>query len=122
METLIFVWGVTLPYLIGFFGWFLYCYFLFHKAKEKADTTETDFDWPAYKKKNWDNWLWSLLLVPVLVSYMPDIVAILNSLFGTEIPHYAIYDLGCGPFTELLYMGIVIVSKRVGAIYTKLTQ
>lgn len=93
-------------YLIAFFGSFIYNFALFVKAKDNCDKNDTPFPYGKYFKMNWDNWAFTVLLAPVLVLYLPDIVAILNQRMDTQITLYPVYNLGAGPLTEVVLFGI----------------
>jgi hypothetical protein len=97
---------MLLDYVLALAGWLLYNFFLFTTHKDITDAQDKDFDYKAYAHKNWDNWLFTFLLAPVLVYFIVDIVDILANLFNTEIVFYEIYYLGCGVLTELIYIGI----------------
>jgi hypothetical protein len=100
-----------MKFIIAFFGSFIYNFILFQKAKELCDENNTEFDYIKYCKLNWDNWLLTTLLAPVLVVYLNDIVALLNHKLSLDLITHEIYYLGAGPFTELVIFG---VSKLLG--------
>jgi hypothetical protein len=91
-----------MKYLAAFFGSVLYNYLLFVIAKNNCDQTGIEFEYKKYVKLNWDNWGLTLLLAPVLVWYMPDIVALINDKLSANLSVYKIYYLGAGPFTEVV--------------------
>lgn len=55
---------------------------------------------------NWDNWLLTFLLAPVLVWYLPDIIALINTRLNAELQTLEVYYLGAGPLTEVVLFGM----------------
>jgi hypothetical protein len=90
-------------YLVTLAGWFIYNFFIFNLAKDVVDKNDEDFHYAGYLKHNWDNWVLSLSLSPVLVSYLPDILGIINDWTSWNLKPYAIYYLGVGVLVELIY-------------------
>lgn len=98
-------------YFLAFFGSFLWNFFVFQKAKDKVDATNLDFPYKDYLKKNWDNWFITTMVAPVLVWFLPDIIATLNSSFGSSIVLYKLYYLGAGVLVEVMYVGFAVLMK-----------
>lgn len=103
---------VPLHYFIALAGWFIYNFLLFNLAKDKIDKKNKAFPYHAYLIKNWDNWLLTLILAPVLVYYMQDIVNLIGHWFSVKLPTYEIYYLGVGVLTELVYKGFAALKKK----------
>lgn len=95
-----------MEYLVAFFGSFLYNLALYVAAKNIADKNDVDFDNRKYFKNNWDNWLLTIFIAPVLVWYAPDIVGLLNDRLQLNMKFYQVYNMGAGPLTEVLLFGI----------------
>jgi hypothetical protein len=95
-----------MQYLITFFGSFLYNLGLFVAAKNLADKNNVEFDYKKYSKNNWDNWVLTLAIAPVLVWYAPDIVGLLNDRLQTQMKFYNVYYMGAGPLTEVVLFGL----------------
>jgi len=93
-------------FAIAFFGSLVDNYILFVIAKNNCDQAGKEFEYVKYFKMNWDNWILTFLLAPVLVWYLPDIVALVNTHLSTELQEYKIFYLGAGPLTELVLFGI----------------
>lgn len=53
--------------MICLMGWLAWNVLLFVIEKDGYDDQEKEFPFKAYVKKRWDNWLASLVLVPVLL-------------------------------------------------------
>lgn len=111
MELLKEIFGLWTPYVIAYFGALVYVFLLFMLAKNKCDIAEKDFQYVKYCKMNWDNWLATLLVSPIVVLYMPDIVLLVNRVFHIDIPALDIYSLGAGVLVELLMFGL---AKLIG--------
>jgi len=93
-------------YLIAFFGSLLYNYILFVIAKGNCDKAGVEMEYRKYCKMNWDNWGLTVLLVPVLVWYMPDIINLINDKLNADLKTYSVYYLGAGPLTEVVLFGM----------------
>lgn len=92
--------------LIAFFGSLLYNYTLFVIAKSNCDKGGVDFEYKKYFKMNWDNWGLTIMLVPVLVWFLPDIIAVFNERFSVKLIFHDVYYLSAGPLTELFLFGM----------------
>lgn len=55
------------PVFAALFGWLAFNVILFRVEKDKSDDANVDFPIKAYVLKYWDNWLASLVCVPVLL-------------------------------------------------------
>lgn len=84
----------------AFFGSFLYNFILFVIAKDKCDASGLDFPYKRYAKMNWDNWSLTTLFAPVLVNFLPDLVALANEKLNWDLKIYTVYYLLSGPLTE----------------------
>lgn len=100
-----------MKYLFAFFGSFVYNFLLFSLAKNNCDNAGTEFDYKKYLKMNWDNWALTALFAPVLVWFMPDIVALISEHMSVALKQYDAFYLGAGPLTEVAIFG---VSKLIG--------
>lgn len=89
---------------IALFGAFLWCYGLFRNSKNKAEKALKDFDWPTYKKQNWEDWGWSFLFCFPLVWFMKDFIELMNKVY--ELPQYDGYYLLAGPLSIAAGYGI----------------
>lgn len=98
-------------YLIALFGWFIYNFLLFNLDKDGKDDKGLHFNYNKYVSTHWDNWLFTLLLAPVLVYYMDDILTIIERYTDKKFDHLDIYYLGCGVLTELVYYGLSKLNK-----------
>ena len=98
-------------YLFGFLGWVIYEVYKFKSDKDKDDALDIKFDVAKWFDKEWDNALFSFLLIPVLVYYLDDILALISLWMGKDIPMYEVYYLGCGVLTELIYFLMLKLSK-----------
>lgn len=95
-----------MEYGIALFGSLIYNVILFVIAKNKCDRDSVDFLYGKYCKMNWDNWLLTFLLAPVLVWYLPDIIALINTRLNAELQTLEVYYLGAGPLTEVVLFGM----------------
>lgn len=95
----------------AFFGSFLYNYILFQIAKDKCDAIGSEFPYKRYAKMNWDNWLLTTLFAPVLVYFLPDLIALANQKLNWDLKINAVYYLLSGPLTEYV---LFLVFKILG--------
>lgn len=91
-------------FLISLAGWALWNLIAFRIEKDKYDDEDKAFPIKAYARKTWENWVTSLVMIPVLL-FLGYKGLGLNPLavFGTEqIGWNDTYYLGAGFFTEVL--------------------
>ena len=105
---------MTIHYLSAFAGWFLYNLLIFNVSKDKLDDQDKPFHWRTYKKKHWDNWLFTFCLSPFLVYYMSDILILFGQWLERDIPQLEVYYLGCGVLTEVIYYLLSKIVKLRG--------
>ncbi len=100
--------------LLAFFGWLAWNIGLFSYLKDQADDLDQDFGVKAYAKKHWDNWLLSLVMVPILIIIGMKGIG-LDAIPIFDIDHLQwndIYYAGSGFFSEALKFGITQVAKK----------
>jgi hypothetical protein len=91
-------------FLISLAGWALWNLIAFRIEKDKFDDEDKEFPIKTYARKTWENWVTSLVMIPVLL-FLGYRGLGLNPLavFGTEqIGWNDTYYLGAGFFTEVL--------------------
>lgn len=95
-------------FLISLAGWFLWNMVAFRIEKDPYDDRGEKFPFREYVSRVWDNWLASLVMIPVLL-FLGYRGLDLNpmAVFGTEkIGWQDTYYLGAGFFTEALMYAI----------------
>lgn len=55
------------PFYAAIFGWLAFNVILFRIEKDKSDDAGADFSVKLYAAKAWDNWLASLVCVPIVL-------------------------------------------------------
>ena len=65
-----------------------------------------------YLSKNWDNWLLSLILVPIIATKAEGIWAGAMDIFTKTWTFYDVYYLGVGALVEALYTGIKWINNK----------
>jgi hypothetical protein len=89
------------PFFAALFGWLAFNVILFRIEKDKADDTDQGFSIKAYVKKYWDNWLASLVCVPIVLYLGYNQLSI--GMIDVDSPEWKdIYYLGAGFFPELV--------------------
>jgi hypothetical protein len=106
--------------LLAFLGWLAWNIGLFSYEKDKYDDRNESFSLGDYAKKFYDNWLLSLVCIPILI------IAGLKGLGLDAIPiddfkHLQwndLYYLGSGALAEI----VKVLIKRISNWKTKQTQ
>jgi hypothetical protein len=100
--------------LLALLGWLAWNFGLFSIEKDKADDEGKPFSVKHYTQKYWDNWLLSLLFVPILV-----IIGIKGLGFAAipigdfkDLKWNDLYYLGSGFFSEFLKISIVKLWRK----------
>lgn len=100
-------------YILSAYGWLIYTVLMFNIEKDEYDNEDKHFSLWKYLVRNWDNWLLSALLVPVMATKAVDIWNSIISIWDKTWPFYPLYYLGVGALVELLYFGIKwVISKK----------
>lgn len=89
--------------LLSLYGLVLYHVFIFVVHKDDLDKRNISVDIKQYVKKYWDNWLFSALIIPVMVYFTPDILAIYNIITGSNLKFSAVFYICMGFLIEYLY-------------------
>ena len=98
------------PWLWALFGVILYNYLVFNLAKDELDDSKQTFSFRRYAKAKWDNWVWSILLVPVIVIYGDQLWYYVMAYFEKDWQFYDVLYLLAGVLAEGLYY---ILKKRL---------
>jgi hypothetical protein len=89
------------PFYAALFGWFAFNAILFRIEKDKNDDTDLDFNLKHYASKTWDNWLASLVCVPIVLYLGYNQLSI--GMIDAENPQWKdLYYLGAGFLPELV--------------------
>lgn len=89
------------PFYAALFGWLAFNVIIFRIEKDKADEGELEFSIGKYAKRNWDNWLASLVCVPIVLYLGYNQLSI--GMIDAENPEWRdLYYLGAGFLPELI--------------------
>ena len=91
------------PWLWAVFGVILYNYLSFNLHKDELDDSGKQFSFKTYRKGRWDNWVWSILCVPVIVVYGDQLWYYTMAYFEKDWKFYDVIYLGAGVLAEGLY-------------------
>lgn len=91
------------PWAWALFGVVLYNYLVFNLAKDELDDSRKKFSFRRYVKTKWDNWVWSILLVPVIVVYGDQLWYYTMSYLEKDWKFYDVLYLGAGVLAEGTY-------------------
>jgi len=99
-------------YVLAAYGFVIYTLVLFVMDKDEYDDADKHFSVKTYLKKNWDNWLLSLILVPIIAYKAEGIWASIMDIAGKTWEFYDVYYLGVGAVVEGLYTGIKWIRNK----------
>ena len=85
------------------FGVFLYNWLAFTIEKDKFDKDNKPFEFRDYSSKRWDNWIWSLLCVPLIVVYGEQLWYYVMEYFEKDWKFLDVLYLTAGVVAEGLY-------------------
>ena len=85
------------------FGVILYNFLSFTIAKDKADAKLERFNFGNYAGLRWDNWVWSLLCVPLVVFYGDQLWYYLMEYYEKDWKFLDVLYLSAGFVAEGLY-------------------
>lgn len=89
------------PIFAALFGWLAFNVILFRIEKDKADDSDLQFNIKGYFLKVWDNWLASLVCVPIVLYLGYKQLSI--GMIDAENPQWQdLYYLGAGFLPELV--------------------
>ncbi len=107
------------PWFWAIFGVLLYNYLVFNIAKDEVDNTSKSFSYKRYVKTHWDNWIWSFILVPVIVIFGHQLFYYLMQWQGWDWQFYDVFYLSAGVLAEGLYYVLKKFSIVVKALRSK---
>ena len=94
-------------YWLAFYGWILYTVLMFVFTKDQYDDADQHFNYKQYLHKNWDNWLLSLIFVPVMAYYASGIWGGIMDWQEKDWAFRPVYYLGVGAIVELVYLTLL---------------
>lgn len=102
----------TPDYLICLFGWVLYNFFLFNKAKNKADAAKEEFNLSSYAKTEWDDWVMTfgasfglLIMSPYIFFYLDQHYDWMKNVFWSPVIPFAVGVFGGLAFQKMIDIG-----------------
>lgn len=99
-------------YVLAVYGFVIYTAVLFVMEKDEYDDVNKHFNLTKYLIRNWDNWLLSVILVPIMATKAVDIWGAIISIWDKTWPFYDLYYLGVGAVVEALYTGIKWIKNK----------
>ena len=100
-------------YVLSAYGFLIYTVSLFVIEKDEYDNTDKHFSIKKYLSHNWDNWLLSLILVPVIATKAEGLWLGTMDIWGKTWSFYDVYYLGVGALVEVVYFGIKWIRNKV---------
>lgn len=94
--------------LIAFVGWLGWNIIIFRIDKDQNDDQKIPFPFKQYALQSYDNWLSSLVMIPVLLYIGDKGLNLPGSIFGFDhdLQWQDLYYLGAGFFTEVIIWAI----------------
>lgn len=87
------------PAFAALAGWLAFNLMLFRIEKDQADDHGKLFDLPGYVSRTWDNWLVSLIFIPVIL-YIGYKQLDIGMIDATHVTWSDLYYLGAGVLPE----------------------
>jgi len=100
-------------YVLSAYGCLIYTIGLFVIEKDKYDDIDKHFSIKKYLSHNWDNWLFSLILVPVIATKAEELWLGAMDIVGKTWLFHSGYYLGVGALVETMYFGIKWIRAKV---------
>ncbi len=94
--------------LISLVGWIGWNVLIFHIDKDRYDDQGIKFPLGQYIMQSWDNWLASLVMVPILLYVGSKGLSLPGTLFAIDhdMAWSDLYYLGSGFFTECIIWAV----------------
>jgi len=99
-------------YFLSFYGFLIYSVGVFVIKKDKYENENKKLLIKKYLFDNWDNWIFSLMLVPIIAIKAEDMWAILMEVVEKKWIFYKVYYLGVGIIVEAFYILIEWVNNK----------
>ncbi|NOQ49336.1 MAG: hypothetical protein GQ553_01535 [Nitrosomonadaceae bacterium] len=99
-------------YVLAAYGFLIYTVLMFVIKKDEYDALDQTFSVTKYLKHNWDNWLLSVILVPIMATKSEAMWISVMQYFDKTWPFYDLYYLGVGAVVEGLYSFIAWVRAK----------
>ena len=93
----------THEYFMAFYGVVVYYAILWSLAKNKAEKAKQKFIWKKWKDEVKDNFIVTLLIVPLVIIFDDEIVMIYNNFAEKDIAMGKYIYIMAGPLTDLLF-------------------
>ena len=99
-------------YVLAAYGFLIYTVVLFVMEKDDYDDANEHFSIKKYFNRNWDNWLLSLILVPIIATKAGELWLGAMDIAGKSWRFFIIYYLGVGAIVEMLYTAIKWIRNK----------
>lgn len=91
--------------LITFFGWLVWNIIVLRIEKDRYDDSGHPFPLAEFARKNWDNWLSSLVVAALLLILGQNALHIINIAESSSLTWNDSYYAGSGIITEVIIYG-----------------
>lgn len=104
---------------ITIWGWLAWNFFWFMVEKDKFDDADKKFPFKSYAEKNWENWVWSAILIPILLFYAR--IGMGFDVFGqpdfNHLKWNDAYYPCVGLFSDVVGMLLKLLRKRLSKMF-----
>ena len=90
------------PFLLVLYGVLIQIAMQLMLSKDKTDEQNKNFNFKAFFQKNWDNFLFYLILVPAGALFHEDIIELYNTLTGSQIKSTNLTYIFSGLFISII--------------------
>ena len=105
------------PWFWAIFGVVMYNYLVFTLTKDELDDSNKKLSFKTYFNGKWDNWIWALFCVPVIVIYGDQLWYYIMAYYEKDWKFYDVVYLTAGVLAEGLYY----LLKKVRVLRKKLS-
>ena len=93
----------THEYFMAFYGVIVYYAIVWSLAKNAAERKGIKFDWKKWKKDTKDNFIVTLLVVPLVIIFDDEIIYLYNNFAEKDLQMGKYIYILAGPLTDLLF-------------------
>jgi hypothetical protein len=102
----------THEYFMAFYGVFVYYAIIWSLAKNKAERAKQKFNWKKWKTETKDNFIVTLLIVPLVIIFDDEIVMLYNNFMEKDIVMGKYIYIMAGPLTDFIFRGVQKLRKH----------
>ena len=104
----------THEYFMAFYGVVVYYAIIWSLAKNKAEKAKQKFNWKKWKTEVKDNFVVTLLVVPLVIIFDDEIVLLYNNFVEKDIVMGKYIYIMAGPLTDMLFRIVQKFKKADG--------